>query len=79
MKKYIKFKELKDTNGSPCYQIMNNKDEWIGDIYLEKLTPRSGFKWMFYPFQGDVRNPIFWTIECLEQLTDFIKQLTKQK
>jgi len=67
-KKYIKFKELRDTNGNPCYQIRNNKDEFLGDLYLEKR------KWIFYPVEGDLREPIFWTIECLEELVNFIKK-----
>jgi len=75
MNKYIKYRKLKDTNGKPCYQVMSNKNEFLGDLYLEKLTSRSKFAWIFYPTEGDTRNPIFWTIECLKQLTDFIEKL----
>ena len=64
-KKYLKFEKIVDTN----YQVRNNSGDFLGDIYLEKG------RWFFYPTEGDVREPTWFTWECLNQVGGFMRKL----
>lgn len=63
--KYLKFDKITDNN----YQVRNQEDEFLGDLYYEKG------QWIFYPFEGKEGEPIYWTLECHKLLGDFWKEL----
>ena len=64
--KYLKFREKTSTDKEMT--VINHKGDFLGDICYENVGRKK--QWVFYPEEGT-----WWTIECINQLNEFIKQL----
>ncbi len=78
-KKFLKFIQLKDTAENPCYQVKSIKDDFLGDLYFEKITPRSKFELTFNPVSvSRIGDYVWWNADCLIALVEFMKKETKK-
>ena len=79
-KKFLVFNKLKDTAGNPCYQVKNNSNNFLGDLYFEKITSRSKPILTFNSASiSHIGNYMWWTAECLIELAEFMQEKMKEQ
>jgi hypothetical protein len=53
------------------YNVYNNKEQWLGTIAKKK---KNGL-WWFFPEGGIISRDIWFSADCLKQISEFMQSL----